>query len=563
MTANTINLADYEPVTEGYEQAPVEPTLKEKALSMLNPAATPEMMMNMGSGMIAKPLGDIAGLGTIGLDLITGAKGNYDPEAVKRGVQESLTYTPRTLGGKLFSEYNPLALFGQGVSNVGEYVGNTIRDSKGGVRDMLADAAEEAVVQAPGLIGALRARSTGIANKEGALAKIRNVNRDAALAAGRSEGFKVNPSDVNKGSVNKAATSGIEWVGGRPELQSLLSEHNVEKVNNLYRESIGLPENTSLSHEVLKNVRDKAGAAFDKARGAGHIDTDVHYFDALDNIQRDWANQKSSFPLSVNPATKIIRSITEDGKGNQLASLDADHVVTKINELRKKADAAYKDPKTKELGHVYKASANALEDLLERGITNKANAANPPSMQNIHFFDETVADIRKARAQIAKTYLGDATLEGSDISAVKLAAKNRAGKVLDPKLKIAANMGEYFKPALTKTTVKSSAPFGSIADIRTAGTTGILGAAALSATNPVLGALMGVGTSLIRPAIRHIEASNWGQKHLATPKYKRGYIAPAGIATVGGLAASDERKKEDFSEPMEITINGGGLNQVK
>ncbi len=108
-----------------------------------------EALMAMGSGMVAKPLSDVAGLGAIPLHAMGAI--STDPSAVKESVQRGMTYAPRTEWGKNATEYNPLALIAKGV----DWLGNRFEagPNDGPLRTAVGQGLHEATNQAPALLG--------------------------------------------------------------------------------------------------------------------------------------------------------------------------------------------------------------------------------------------------------------------------------------------------------------------------------------------------------------------------------------------------------------------------
>ena len=118
--------------------------------------AGPEASLNMGTGMIAKPASDIAGLAASGYEALTGNQNPTGPAGFKNQVQNALTYQPRHIEGQAAAQYNPLSLFGQGVGAVSHGTGNLIRgDNAAGnsFRGLAGNFVEEAIPQAIGLTG--------------------------------------------------------------------------------------------------------------------------------------------------------------------------------------------------------------------------------------------------------------------------------------------------------------------------------------------------------------------------------------------------------------------------
>jgi hypothetical protein len=112
-----------------------------------------EPIAAMGTGMLAKPLSDVAGLGAIPLH----AAGliNREPAAVQEAVRRGLTYEPRTRLGQAVNEYNPLALLGKGIGWAGEQAGRGVEQIglPPTVAGPAASGVREAVTQIPTFLG--------------------------------------------------------------------------------------------------------------------------------------------------------------------------------------------------------------------------------------------------------------------------------------------------------------------------------------------------------------------------------------------------------------------------
>jgi hypothetical protein len=118
-----------------------------------------EPVLAMGTGMIAKPVSDIAGLARLGMEGLrrSGISSieQRDPATVQRDVQQALTYAPRTGVGQFVTEWNPLALVGKGMNWLGSQAESLIAppDTSGPVRNALGSGVHEAVNQLPMLAG--------------------------------------------------------------------------------------------------------------------------------------------------------------------------------------------------------------------------------------------------------------------------------------------------------------------------------------------------------------------------------------------------------------------------
>ena len=134
---------------------PPKPGYKPTVFEEVTGAVT-EPLLKMGTGLIAKPVSEVAGIAAMFSDYLGGKK-DGDPMGFKKHVQESLTYQPRTIAGR--SEYNPINAIpeavGKGVSAIttpvmGVLRGDATADS---ARGMAVNALGEAVPQALGMVG--------------------------------------------------------------------------------------------------------------------------------------------------------------------------------------------------------------------------------------------------------------------------------------------------------------------------------------------------------------------------------------------------------------------------
>ena len=143
---------------EAKPKAMAAPTQQAKPLSTFDTimARGPlvEAGLHMGTGMIAKPLGDIAGLTALAKEIISPTPGGGDPSGFKKDVEERLTYQPRGEAGRLVAEYNPMSMLGKGVDWAGGKAEQIIAPpGSGDVRQAVGRGVHEAVNQAPGILG--------------------------------------------------------------------------------------------------------------------------------------------------------------------------------------------------------------------------------------------------------------------------------------------------------------------------------------------------------------------------------------------------------------------------
>lgn len=114
-----------------------------------------EPLAAMASGLVARPVSQVAGLAAAGREMFPGAP-QGDPQAFQQDIQRSMTYEPKTAAGQ--SPMNPLnfipQLLGQLVSSGAHGVGNFIAPpgSEPG-REAVGRGVTEALEQAPGFVG--------------------------------------------------------------------------------------------------------------------------------------------------------------------------------------------------------------------------------------------------------------------------------------------------------------------------------------------------------------------------------------------------------------------------
>ena len=195
-------------------------------------ATIPEGVANNVSAMIAKPVSDVAGLAGVVGDATGLWKNN--PAKTKASVQDSLTYSPRTEGGKLVAEYNPIALVGKGVGAVSDMAGDIVGGdaSADTLQGIAGNFTREALPAALGFVGIRGKHSVGrAASSELAagrtLKKALGVTRKSELPAIISQLENAPPSattaQVLSGRGNNLL-SGLEAVVGKTEMQQPL--HN-------------------------------------------------------------------------------------------------------------------------------------------------------------------------------------------------------------------------------------------------------------------------------------------------------------------------------------------------
>lgn len=151
-----------------------------------------------------------------------------------------------------------------------------------------------------GLTGALQSR---LASKEAQAAQAitANADRDAAIAAGKAEGFVAPPSISGGGAISRA----LEGLSGKQKTNQAAALKNQPVTEKLARRAVGLDENAALSPEVLQGIRNEAfKSGYEPVASAGVIKTDAAYKAALDKIVEKYTGAAKDFPGAADDSVR-------------------------------------------------------------------------------------------------------------------------------------------------------------------------------------------------------------------------------------------------------------------
>jgi hypothetical protein len=252
-----------------------------------------------------------------------------------------------------------------------------------------------------------------------------------AAAQGQEAGYVIPPTQVNPSLLNRA----IEGTAGKLTTAQNASFRNQQVTNQLAAKSLGLPEDTVITPEVLNNIRTTAGKAYENLGVTGTIKTSPKFNKALDEIgvYKDAKQAEKDFPTGKSSAiVEVVDSLRSP-------AFDVRSAMSKINVLRNDADMAFKAGDT----GLYKANKEAgkiLENTIENYLANTKQT-------------DLLNQFRNARQLIAKTYSVGKALNPATgtVEAAKLAQQLRAGKPLSGELKQIGEFSSAF-PTATKTT---------------------------------------------------------------------------------------------------------------
>jgi hypothetical protein len=303
-----------------------------------------------------------------------------------------------------------------------------------------------------------------------------------AAQEARDLGYVIPPTQVNPSLLNRT----MEGFAGKISTAQNASARNQEITNKLTAKSLGLPEDTVITSDLLQNIRNQAGQAYENLGASGVVKTSPKYIQALDNIE-PYKDAKKAVAAFNSPEAQPIIDVIDSLKTK---SFDVSAALSKIKLLRNDADKAYRLGDSS-LGKANKQAAEVLENTIENHLANTKQT-------------DLLSKFRDARQLIAKTYSIQkaANTTTGTIDAKKLAAQLQKGKPLSGELKSIAEFSQAF-PKATQTTES----MGSLAQI--------------SPLDLALGLVGGIGTGgpgagvvLARPALRAAALSEPVQNRL-------------------------------------------------
>jgi hypothetical protein len=378
------------------------------------------------------------------------------------------------------------------------------------------------------LIGGALPGATQLAGKAGDLSRAAlgrgapAVTPEMLDTARRSmqAGYAIPPSMVKPSFTNRL----LESQSGKFETAQLAATKNQAVTDSLTRKALGLSDDAPLSQETMGTLRAQAGKVYEQARGAGAIQADPAYFQALDDIASKYKTAAKDFP-SLGPTNmhgKPIDVIGDMVAGLKVKQFDASSAIDGIKVLRDSADKAFAAG-DKTLGKASKDAAAAMESIVERHL----QAAGDPDLFNA---------FKDARRLIAKTYTVQKALrEGAGtVDARALGRVVQSGKPITGELRTAGEFGNVFNKAAQPPHLIGSPGVNTLKNTL-ALLTGAGGAAAMGPAGAALGGL----NYVVPPAARSL---------MFSPRFQRGLLdqapgmldeaAPMGLLTRGAYRSA-------------------------
>lgn len=491
----------------------------------------PTMMQKVGQGVGDLAAGAVRGAGSIGATILTpvdalaravGVENEFigrrdRRQAMDEGLQElgadptSMMYKTGKLGGEIAGTagaggavanvlgravpalanapiLQSIASSGMNAGGLGGAAGMASRALGGAVTGGISSAMIDPETAATGaMYGAALPPALAGAGKLGSMAKSlitapkQTDDMISAINAARNQGYVIPPTQANPNLKNRL----LEGLSGKITTSQNASAKNQVITNQLAAKSLGLPPETTITPDVLTQVRNIGGDAYNAISNTGMITPSQSYMKALDDIAEPFNRSMQGFPNAApSPVLKLVESLKSP-------QFDAASAVSKIKELRTAADDAFRTGNT-DIARASKRAANELENVLEDHLQN----IGQPELLNT---------FREGRKLIAKTYSIEKALNqvSGTVDARKLASQLQKGKPLSGELRSAAEFASRFPKAAQTVEGMGSLPQTSPLDWAA-------GAGMASAMSNPLG-LLSIGA---RPAARYAALAPMTQNRL-------------------------------------------------
>ncbi len=261
---------------------------------------------------------------------------------------------------------------------------------------------------------------------KGAAEASQNSVRDATLRASQEAGYVVPPSQAGGGVVPRL----LEGTSGKFKTNQAAAIKNQNVTDRLARQALGLADDQPITREAMQEVRNRAfQQGYEPISGAGAIETDRVFKNALDGLVSDYQGAARSFPKGVK--NEVMERIDTLRTG----VMDTGDALKMTRILRDEADAAYRAG-DKAIGKATKGAAKAIEDQVERALESSGKDGA-----------EMLKAFRGARTLMAKAHsVEKAILEGGGhVNAKALGAALQRGKPLTGELRTIGAFANNFK----------------------------------------------------------------------------------------------------------------------
>lgn len=442
-TTPKFNFATAKPVGDGLP--PKEPGLWEKAKAVADPwLAVPELGATALTGMASDTIGNVAGLGAMGVDAVGTLFGRKpgetaDPAAVKEAITSRGTYMPQTQTAKdiLGLAAKPFQYIDEKKAETADIARQAGGDVAGNLTQAGLNGAEAILEYLPGVKGARALHAAGELPEISGAERAAHLAREAPVAqaskpeeVARSLGLKLRPSDIASNNPGQKQPLGGRIAEALTDSQQIGRDFSIEnqgKITQAAAKDIGLPDGTTkLDTAQLDTLRKPHEAVYGEVAKLPQTITSPEYNTALKGLK----GERGADPAVKDAITALQGEFAVPGAPkDMLASI-------KALRSRAKKQIQSDDVKANEVGYANKRMAGLLEDELERVAVASGNT-------------ELLTQFRSARRDLAKINTVDDALKAGQVDAATLKKARDKGAPLDGRLAAIADAAE-FHPHVTK-----------------------------------------------------------------------------------------------------------------
>lgn len=327
-----------------------------------------------------------------------------------------------------------------------------------------------------------------------------NATRDANVLAAQREGFVVTPGSLTPTGANVVK----ERIAGKTHLEQLASIKNQQMADKVARRAVGLPENSPLTPESMKDIRATEYAkGYEPVKNLGNIVADTVYLDDLANIQSKYTGPSKSFPEAVpDEVGNLIKKYSVE-------KFDAADAVDVIKNLREQASGNFRKGE-----NALAKSQLDISTALEGQIARNLEASGDPKLANL------LEQFKASRQRMAISHtIEDAIRVGSgSVDAKKLGRDIQNDKFMTGDLKTIAEFANTFpRVNVPPSTIGTPGAATVVGRSLSGGAGAVAGALAGGGPGAFIGA---VAPELVSAGMRQYMLSKMGQQNIL-PKYDK------------------------------------------
>jgi hypothetical protein len=376
---------------------------------------------------------------------------------------------PSSFFNRMLDQYLP----GEKGAGAAEEVGGAIIGGAPGMEKEIARLGSTAAEKFLAKGGGKAAESTGVRGfKPEETAPERTEITTKAAEDASIHGYNLSPAYIG-GRISKD----VQTVSGGPKVHAIMSKDNEPVTDNIAKHALGQPKSAELSPELFQRLKNAAYEKYAAVRKLGKISSS-------DEFEAEVKAAGSPFYDQVPGVGKKMRYqkvADEKALYMDLPEFDSNWAVSQISGLRADSGLNLKSthPEDRALGFVQRQIANALENRLEKAITEGYTSRH---VTGLGFADQKrlVADFKEARRQLAIIHVVEDSMgPGGHVRASDFAKLADAGVPLSEPLMAIARTAKNFPKDVQLVTEKGETGDFSAIDFLLGGTGAVSGHAAL------------------------------------------------------------------------------------